>query len=183
MFALAQPRRGSIRSPVFNVWPSSKHPGACAHCVRCTLFSLLLFNTSIIQQELIDAGFGGVEIRAAPTRTEIVIRASRPQEVLGDKGRRIREMQSVIQKRFGFVEGSIELYAEKLHNLKMSAQAQAESLKFKLVGGLAVRRACYGVMRNVMEGGAKGVEVVVSARSSELYRACARHRICAGETR
>jgi len=113
-------------------------------------------------QDLTDAGFGGVEIRAAPTRTEIVIRASRPQDVLGDKGRRIRELQSVIQKRFGFAEGTIELYAERLLNRGLSAQAQAENLKYKLLGGLAVRRACYGVMRNVMESGAKGVEVVVS---------------------
>lgn len=118
--------------------------------------------TELLGKELLDAGFGGVEIRATPTRTEIVIRASRPQEVLGDKGRRIRELQSVISKRFGFAEGAIELYAERLANRGLSAQAQAESLKYKLLGGLAVRRACYGIMRFVEESGAKGVEVVVS---------------------
>ena len=36
---------------------------------------------------------------------------------------------------------------------------QAESLKYKLLGGLAVRRACYGVLRFIMESGAKGAEV------------------------
>ncbi len=30
--------------------------------------------------------------------------------------------------------------------------------------GLAVRRACYGVMRNIMEAGAKGTEVIVSGK-------------------
>lgn len=37
--------------------------------------------------------------------------------------------------------------------------SQAESLKYKLLGGLAVRRACYGVLRFIMESGAKGAEV------------------------
>nr|KJB07303.1 hypothetical protein B456_001G014700 [Gossypium raimondii] len=35
---------------------------------------------------------------------------------------------------------------------------------FWLLGGLAVRRACYGVLRFVMESGAKGCEVIVSGK-------------------
>merc|ERR1712226_1364324 len=42
--------------------------------------------------------------------------------------------------------------------------AQAESLRYKLMGGLAVRRACYGVVRFIMENGAKGCEVVISGK-------------------
>ncbi|EER02613.1 40S ribosomal protein S3, putative, partial [Perkinsus marinus ATCC 50983] len=42
--------------------------------------------------------------------------------------------------------------------------AQAESLRYKLLGGLPVRRAAYGVLRFVMENGAKGVEVTVSGK-------------------
>jgi small subunit ribosomal protein S3e len=120
-----------------------------------------LLTPVMIGDKQVEAGFGGAEIRATPTRTEVIIRASQPQAVLGDKGRRIRELQSVISKRFNFPEGSIELYAERLNNRGLSAQAQAESLKYKLLGGLAVRRACYGIMRLVEESGAKGVEVVV----------------------
>lgn len=37
-------------------------------------------------------------------------------------------------------------------------------MKYKLLGGLAVRRACYGVLRFVMESGAKGAEVTVSGK-------------------
>ena len=56
------------------------------------------------------------------------------------KGRRIRELTSVVQKRFKFPEGSVELYAEKVNNRGLCAIAQAESLRYKLLGGLAVRR-------------------------------------------
>jgi len=110
------------------------------------------------------AGYSGVEIRNAPMRTEIIIRASRPQDVLGEKGQRIRELTSAIQKRFNFAENQIELYAERVANRGLSAHAQAESLKYKLLGGLAVRRACYGIVKFVMESGAKGVEVVVAGK-------------------
>lgn len=117
-----------------------------------------------LQNELGEDGYAGVEVRVTPMRTEIIIRATRTQNVLGEKGRRIRELTSLVAKRFLFPEGNVELYAERVQNRALSAIAQAESLRFKLLGGLAVRRACYGVMRYVMENGAKGVEVVISGK-------------------
>merc|ERR1711915_430579 len=92
------------------------------------------------------------------------IRATRTREVLGEKGRRIRELTAVVQKRFGFPENSVELFAERVENRAACAMAQAESLRYKLLGGLAVRRACYGVVRFIMENGAKGVEVIISGK-------------------
>jgi len=115
-------------------------------------------------RELAEDGYSGVEVRVTPTRTEIIILATRTQNVLGEKGRRIRELTSVVQKRFNFTEGSVELYAEKVGTRGLCAIAQAESLRYKLIGGLAVRRACYGVLRFIMESGAKGCEVIVSGK-------------------
>lgn len=109
-------------------------------------------------------GYSGVEVRVTPMRTEVIIRATRTQDVLGVKGRRVRELTAAVQKRFGFADGTVELYAEKVANRGLCAVAQAESLRYKLLGGLAVRRACYGVLRYVMEQGAKGCEVVVSGK-------------------
>ena len=63
-----------------------------------------------------------------PTRTEIIIMATRTQNVLGEKGRRIRELTSVVQKRFNFPEGTVELYAEKVQTRGLCAIAQVGSL-------------------------------------------------------
>ncbi|KAG5460428.1 MAG: 40S ribosomal protein S3, partial [Olpidium bornovanus] len=115
-------------------------------------------------RELSQEGYSGVEVRVTPARTEIIIRATQTQEVLGERGRRIRELTSLVQKRFNFPENTVELYAEKLQNRGLCAVAQCESLRYKLLAGLAVRRACYGVLRFVMESGAKGVECVVSGK-------------------
>ena len=54
---------------------------------------------------------------------------------------------------------SLKLYAEKVATRGLCAIAQAESLRYKLLGGLVVRGACYGVLRFIMENGAKGCEV------------------------
>jgi len=118
----------------------------------------------MLMRELCEDGYSGVEVRVTPTRTEIIILATRTQNVLGEKGRRIRELTALVQKRFNFGKDSVELYAEKVANRGLSAIAQCESLRFKLLGGLAVRRACYGVVRFIIEQGAKGCEVIVSGK-------------------
>jgi small subunit ribosomal protein S3e len=123
----------------------------------------------------------------SPTRTEILVLATRTQLVLGERRRRIRKLTSVVQKRFNFQEESIEvcrqstdllinllinvlfdsldqMYAEKVSDRGLCAIAQCESLRYKLIGGLAVRRACYGLLSFIMESGAKGCEVVVSGK-------------------
>ncbi|CAL5434706.1 unnamed protein product [Camellia sinensis] len=40
-------------------------------------------------------------------------------------------------------EGNVEFYAEKVNNRVLCAIVQAESLRYKLLGGLAVRRGCH----------------------------------------
>jgi small subunit ribosomal protein S3e len=115
-------------------------------------------------RELADAGYAGVEVRDSPMRTDIIIRATRPQDVLGEKGRRIRELTSLVQKRFKFEDGQVELLAKLVANKALCAEAQAEGIRFKLLSGTAVRRACNGVIKSCMEEGAKGVEVIVSGK-------------------
>merc|ERR1711981_1502110 len=117
-----------------------------------------------LTRELAEDGYSGVEVRVAPTKAEIIIMATRTQNVLGEKGRRIRGLTAVVQKRFNFPPQSVELYAEKVLNRGLCAVAQAESLRFKLLGGLAVRRACYGVLRFIMDSSALGCEVIVSGK-------------------
>jgi len=117
-----------------------------------------------LMRVLAEDGYAGVEVRVTPIRTEIIIRATRTRDVLGEKGRRIRELTAVVQKRYNFPENSVELFAERVENRAACAMAQCESLRYKLIGGLAVRRACYGVVRFIMENGAKGCEVVISGK-------------------
>lgn len=86
---------------------------------------------NFLMKELAEDGYSGVEVkllikniafklqvlqvRSTPARAEVIIMATRTQNVLGERGRRIKELTSVVQKRFGFEEGSVEV---KIHLLK-----------------------------------------------------------------
>lgn len=126
-----------------------------------------VFNAELnefLHRELAEDGYAGVEIRVTPLRTEVIIRATRTQNVVGEKGRRIRELTSLLQKRFNFPNNQVELFAERVQNRALCAIAQAESVRFRLLEGSPVRRACYGVLRYIMEHGAQGVEIIVSGK-------------------
>lgn len=81
-----------------------------------------------LRRELGEDGYAGVEVRDTPMRMEVVIRATQTANVLGEKGRRIRELTSAVQKRFKLADGSIELFAERVANRGLCAQAQCESI-------------------------------------------------------
>merc|ERR1711953_1004243 len=115
------------------------------------------------KRELSEDGYSGIVVRKSKT-CEIIIIATRPSQVLGEKPRRIRELTAIVNKRWGAEQGQIDLYVERVANRGLSAVAQAESLRYKVLGGLAVRRAAYGVLRFVMEQGARGCEVVISGK-------------------
>lgn len=131
-------------------------------------FDLALYLT-LCKQALV---YSGVDIRKTPTRTEVIIRATRTQSVVGDRGRRIRELTELVAKRFGFPEGTLNLYAEKVNERGLCAVAQCESLRYKLVGGLAVRRACYGKHSHLLL-----LMHLLSLRRSSLYHGVRRKRL------
>ncbi|KAM3017505.1 hypothetical protein FF2_001395 [Malus domestica] len=86
-------------------------------------------------------------------------------------------------RRFKFPKNSVELYVEKVNNRGLCAIAQAESLRYKLLGDLAVRRMfiANGVFftelnevltRELAEDGYSGVEVrVMPMRTQIIIRA------------
>ena len=85
---------------------------------------------SFLKQELAEDGYSGVEVRVTPTRTEIIILATRTQNVLGEKGRRIRELTAVVQKRFNFPEGTVEVSFGHLLNYCLCIIASRASLLY-----------------------------------------------------
>ncbi|RLV95470.1 40S ribosomal protein S3 [Spathaspora sp. JA1] len=115
-------------------------------------------------RELAEQGYAGVEVRKTPSKLEIIVKASNTQAVLGEQGRRIHELTSLITRRFKLAPEGVAIYAERIEERALSAAVQAEALKSKLLAGLPIRRAAYGVLRFAMGAGAKGVEVVISGK-------------------
>lgn len=62
-----------------------------------------------LRRELAEDGYSGVEVRKSKRKYEIIISATRTQQVLGEKWRRIRELTSVVSKRFNCDDNIVEV--------------------------------------------------------------------------
>mmetsp|Transcript_32858 Transcript_32858/g.29728 ORF Transcript_32858/g.29728 Transcript_32858/m.29728 type:complete len:237 (+) Transcript_32858:92-802(+) len=119
---------------------------------------------TFLSKALASAGYAGIEIRVTPVKTEIRIKAAKVPEVLGPDGLRIRELTSLVQKRFGYEKDTVELKVSSLAKKGFCAAAQAEILKFKLLSGVPVRMAATSIMRSVERESARGCEVIISGK-------------------
>jgi len=119
---------------------------------------------TFLTRALAAAGYAGIEIRVTPVKTEIRIKAAKVQEVLGQDGLKIRELTSLVQKRFGYAQDAVDLKVASIFKKGMCASAQAEVVKFKLLKGIPVRMAAISVIRNVLKEGGRGCEVIISGK-------------------
>ncbi|KII72969.1 40S ribosomal protein S3 [Thelohanellus kitauei] len=119
---------------------------------------------SFFKQQLMDDGYVGLEIRPRGTNTDLILMVIRPSDVVGDKGRRIRELQTLVQRKFNYDPDKIRIFVDPVRSRGLSAVGQCENLKIKLAQGVPVRKACYSIVRFIMRSGASGCEVVVSGK-------------------
>merc|ERR1712196_742942 len=114
---------------------------------------------------LADYGYGGMEVRSSEASTEFKIKVVK----LEDKGKEMHvvhnELASLIQKRYGFEDGQVQIKFDPIRNKGQCASAQAEVLKTKLLKGIAVRSAALSIINTVMKfGDATGCEVIISGK-------------------
>jgi len=106
-----------------------------------------------------------MEVRSSEAKTHITIKVVKKEEAAGTKDQKCNELESLIQKRFGFEEGHITIKFEVIRNKGLCASAQAEMLKTKLLKGIAVRTAALSIINTVVKfGKAIGCEVIVSGK-------------------
>ena len=117
-----------------------------------------------LMKELNSAGYGGVDIRKMPMRTELTIHASRPGVVIGRRGSKIRELTSILEEEFG-VE-NVQLEVNEIENPWLDAFVMASRLARQLERGVRFRRMAYWILRRVMRAGAIGCEIIVKGKLS-----------------
>ena len=114
--------------------------------------------------ELNAAGYGGVEIRKMPMKTEVVIHASRPGVVIGRRGAKIRELTYILENEFGIE--NVQLEVSEIENPWLDAAVMASRLARQLERGVRFRRMAYWILRRVMRAGALGCEIIVKGKLS-----------------
>lgn len=113
-------------------------------------------------KELNAAGYGGVEIRKMPMRTEVVIQASRPGVVIGRRGAKIRDLTYALENEYGIQNVQVEVV--EIENPWLNAQVMASKLARQLEHGVRYRRMAYWILRRVMRAGAYGCEIIVKGK-------------------
>ena len=126
-------------------------------------------------------GYAGIEVRATSMSTEIRVKATKTKEILEKSARKVRELKSLIEKRYNFndVDNKVELSIKPLpYDKNLCSAAQAENLKYKLLTGTPVRLAANNILASVMKrGGAIGCEIIISGKirgqraKSQKYKA------------
>ena len=114
--------------------------------------------------ELDAAGYGGVEIRKMPMKTEVVVHASRPGVVIGRRGSKIRELTYILENEFGIENVQVEV--NEIENPWLDAAVMASRLARQLERGVRFRRMAYWILRRVMRAGAVGCEIIVKGKLS-----------------
>jgi len=125
-------------------------------------------------------GYAGIEIRATSMSTEIRIKATKTREILDTKARKIRELKSLIEKRYNFndQDNKVELTVKPVsYDRNLCAAAQCETIKFKLLDGTPVRLAANNILAAVMRRGmAKGCEIQISGKVRGQRAKCMKYK-------
>jgi small subunit ribosomal protein S3e len=124
----------------------------------------------LLSQTLADFGFSGIEVNFTKSATEVRVLVSKFNDLMDTKkpsGIKIKELKYLIEQRFGFnqtPDHKFTLLAKKTTHNGLNAQEQAEYLKKRLLLGVPVRTAAVNVIRQMLQRGAKGCEVIVSGK-------------------
>ena len=121
-----------------------------------------------LQKTLGMEGYAGIEIRATSVNTEIRVRAAKATELLNKQTRLVKEIKSLIEKRYNFndEDNKVDLAIKPVpYDKNLCAAANVETLKFKLLNGTPVRMAANNILGTVMRrGGAIGCEVLIAGK-------------------
>jgi len=119
---------------------------------------------SFLEAQLAELGYAGVEITHTTFKSSIIIRSARPSMLLGADLIQRRIVIGMLTQRFGFPAGTLDVYAEKIHDRGLSAVIQADYIRMKLLSGLNMRRASNVALKSCIEAGAKGICITISGR-------------------
>jgi small subunit ribosomal protein S3 len=115
-----------------------------------------------LQKKLERAGYGGVNISKTPLGTHIVIYAMRPGLVIGRGGETIRELANLLEEKFEVSNPQISV--SEIEIPELNAHVVASRIASALQRGVHFRRAGFWALKQVMDAGALGVEIIISGK-------------------
>jgi small subunit ribosomal protein S3 len=115
-----------------------------------------------LADELKNAEYGGVELRRTPLGDRVILRVGRVGLAIGGRGRNIHRITETLRDNYGLDNPQIEV--SEVDNPELDARIMAYRLASSLERGRHFRRSAHGIIRRILAGGAKGVEVKIGGK-------------------
>jgi len=115
-----------------------------------------------LREAIRDAGFSHAEISKTPTGTRVALHVTRPGIVIGRKGSGIRELTEKLSTDFGLKNPQISV--NEIEKPELSPSVMCNRMAAHLERGTAFRRATMWTLKQIMEGGAMGVQITISGK-------------------
>ncbi len=105
-----------------------------------------------------------VKIEYTPVGEKIIVATNKPGLVIGRRGERIKELTSVLKKRFKLENPHIEI--KEIVKPEFDAQLIADEIALALerLGSLKFKIVAYRMLQRIMDAGALGVEIRLSGK-------------------
>ena len=124
------------------------------------------YNTMLLKDYLRDAikdaGFSHADISKTPTGTRVALHVTRPGIVIGRKGSGIRELTEKLATDFGLKNPQISV--NEIEKPELAPSVMCTRMASHLERGTAFRRATMWTLKQIMEGGAMGVQITISGK-------------------
>ena len=124
------------------------------------------YNTMLLKDYLRDAikdaGFSHADISKTPTGTRVALHVTRPGIVIGRKGSGIRELTEKLATDFGLKSPQISVV--EIEKPELAPSVMCNRMASHLERGTAFRRATMWTLKQIMEGGAMGVQITISGK-------------------
>ncbi len=109
-----------------------------------------------------DAGFSHAEISKTPVGTRVALHVTRPGIVIGRKGSGIRALTDKLALDFGLKNPQISVV--EIEKPELAPSVMCNRMASHLERGTAFRRATMWTLKQIMEGGAMGVQITISGK-------------------
>jgi small subunit ribosomal protein S3 len=115
------------------------------------------------------AGIPKIEIERTRDAVTVILHAARPGVIIGRKGSEVEKLQEELQ---GLTGRRIEIKIQEVARPEIDAQLISEDIAEQLQKRSSFRRTIKRALEQTMDGGAKGVKVLLAGRlgGSEMSR-------------
>lgn len=115
-----------------------------------------------LREAIKDAGFSHAEISKTPVGTRVALHVTRPGIVIGRKGSGIRALTETLTTDFGLKNPQISVV--EIEKPELAPSVMCTRMASHLERGTAFRRATMWTLKQIMEGGAMGVQITISGK-------------------